>query len=170
MRIFENSLGFFVRQLIHGLFPVQPHMAAMLVRKRYADTLGFSKIPVHLLCALFPFVPIRVFASFDKIGYEFYFRYAGFFLQLPSRSRKMVFIGLLDVPLREIPVPLGVLEQKYGSVVDQNNATRGLHGQSREAIGQVNFGEMVSDNLLEQRAHACRYASSDIAVRRSRSS
>jgi hypothetical protein len=29
---------------------------------------------------------------------------------------------------------------------------------------------MVSDNLLEQRAHACRYASSDIAVRRSRSS
>jgi hypothetical protein len=80
----------------------------------------------------------------------------------------MVIIIFFNMPFGEIPVALRILEEKNCPVIDQNDATRGLHELSRLAIGQVNCGEMFTKNLLGQRAHPSRHASFFDAIETSR--
>jgi hypothetical protein len=72
------------------------------------------------------------------------------------------------MPFGEIPVTLRVLEEKNCSVIDQNDATRGLHAMSRTTIGQVNCGERFSKKLLDERTHPSRYASFFDTIEKSR--
>ena len=90
----------------------------MLVRKGYIEFAGFGNIPVYLLGHHLTLSSKSVLCPGGPVGIDADIDYSGLFGEFARGCDVVIGLALLNVPLREAPVTLWILQEEYAVIIE----------------------------------------------------